>query len=186
MLDDQTPKREYEYDTVVTPRERREYSNTVVTETRRDMTPLAILALILATVAIAIALAVLVSEYRQSEPSVAVSETMPTPQPSQPVVVAPPPPAQSAPLPAAAAAPTVTTKPAEASSLIDDIKLEEQVQEKLLQTPELAHAVINAKVRGGQVTLSGEVEHPSMKALAEQLVKQVKGITKVINEITIE
>lgn len=68
---------------------------------------------------------------------------------------------------------------------VDDDKLQEQVQQRLRATPGLAGAAITVKVSGGQVTLSGEVEEPLLKSLAEQVAKKIKGVTKVINEITV-
>jgi hypothetical protein len=183
MFDHQIPETEHE--TIVRPRQRPVPARPIVTEDHRGITVPVAIALILSTVAIAMAIAVFVSERRHMEDPLAAPQTSPTPQPVQTVTVIPPPQAQTMPIPTAPVATPATRPPETLRVLTDDRSLEEQVRQKLAETPELAGATITARVSAGWVTLKGEVQHPSMKALAEQLVKQIKGVTGIVNEITI-
>jgi len=62
----------------------------------------------------------------------------------------------------------------------------DQVRRKILDSTELASATIDVSVNAGQVTLNGEVNNNAMRALAEQLAKQVKGVKGVTNRIKVK
>lgn len=100
-----------------------------------------------------------------SQPPVVV---MPPSQPSAPVIV--PTPSQSAP---------TTVAPSNV-----DIQIE--ITSKLLDDEELRSSPIDVQVSAGNVTLSGKLKSEDLKARAEILVKTVKGVKSVTNNITVE
>ena len=66
-----------------------------------------------------------------------------------------------------------------------DDSLAREIHEILTADPELDATDIGVEVEGGAVTLSGEVEHPDAKLLAEELTESVAGVRLVHNRLVV-
>ncbi|HEY7612456.1 MAG TPA: BON domain-containing protein [Gemmatimonadales bacterium] len=66
-----------------------------------------------------------------------------------------------------------------------DDSLAREIHEILTTDPELDAADVEVVVEGGSVTLSGEVEHPDAKLLAEELTESVSGVRLVHNRLVV-
>ncbi|MCS6807110.1 MAG: BON domain-containing protein [Acidobacteriota bacterium] len=87
---------------------------------------------------------------------------------------------------ATSSTPPATPLPS-ATTLVDaDEQLAKQVEFALYRTDafELKYMVVTS--RGGRIRLSGSVRSIAEKLLAERVAREVKGVTDVVNELTIE
>ena len=66
-----------------------------------------------------------------------------------------------------------------------DDSLAQEIHEILIADPELDATDVEVVVEGGAVTLSGEVEHPDAKFLAEELTESVAGVRLVHNRLVV-
>ena len=66
-----------------------------------------------------------------------------------------------------------------------DDSLAREIHETLTADPELDATDIGVVVEGGSVTLSGEVEHPDAKLLAEELTESITGVRLVHNRLVV-
>lgn len=66
-----------------------------------------------------------------------------------------------------------------------DDSLAREIHEILTTDPELDAAEIGVEVEGGAVTLTGEVEHPDAKLLAEELTESIAGVRLVHNRLVV-
>jgi osmotically-inducible protein OsmY len=66
-----------------------------------------------------------------------------------------------------------------------DDSLAQEIHEILTSDPELDATDVEVVVEGGAVTLSGEVEHPDAKLLAEELTESVAGVRLVHNRLVV-
>lgn len=66
-----------------------------------------------------------------------------------------------------------------------DESLAQEIHEILISDPELDATDVEVVVEGGAVTLSGEVEHPDAKLLAEELTESVAGVRLVHNRLVV-
>jgi osmotically-inducible protein OsmY len=66
-----------------------------------------------------------------------------------------------------------------------DDTLAQEIHEILISDPELHATDVEVVVEGGAVTLSGEVEHPDAKLLAEELTESVAGVRLVHNRLVV-
>lgn len=66
-----------------------------------------------------------------------------------------------------------------------DDSLAREIHEILVTDPELDATEIEVVVEGGAVTLSGEVEHPDAKLLAEELTESITGVRLVHNRLVV-
>ena len=66
-----------------------------------------------------------------------------------------------------------------------DESLAREIHEILTADPELDATDIEVVVEGGAVTLSGDVEHPDAKLLAEELTESVSGVRLVHNRLVV-
>jgi hypothetical protein len=66
-----------------------------------------------------------------------------------------------------------------------DDSLAQEIHEILTSDQELDAGDIEVVVEGGAVTLSGEVEHPDAKLLAEELTESVSGVRLVHNRLVV-
>jgi hypothetical protein len=168
---------------------------------------------VVATVAIAaIALTAIIVYFLMNNNSAAndntnvrVTTAQPTPQ-QQPVIIQQPAPQQQQPpiivqQPATAPPQTVvvpgpststststtttgsTTAPR--SNVPDDLTIQTNIDKKLSTDHTFSSLGITATVIEGKVTLIGTVETPELKRQAESLVRNVKGVQKVDNQITV-
>ncbi|HWB41223.1 MAG TPA: BON domain-containing protein [Gemmatimonadales bacterium] len=66
-----------------------------------------------------------------------------------------------------------------------DESLAREIHEILTADPELDSTDIEVVVEGGAVTLSGDVQHPDAKLLAEELTESVAGVRLVHNRLMV-
>lgn len=68
---------------------------------------------------------------------------------------------------------------------VSDDRIYDQVLLKLAGDREVGGAGITVEVHQGAVTLKGKVQHDKQKSKAEHLVKKVKGVSSVSNQLTV-
>jgi osmotically-inducible protein OsmY len=68
---------------------------------------------------------------------------------------------------------------------INDSWLWFKTRASMLVTPDLRQSTINVDVENDVVTLNGTVETPAQKVKAEQVAKDIKGVKKVNNKLTV-
>ena len=105
------------------------------------------------------------------QPPVIIQQPAPATQPA-PIVVTPP-----------AGGTTASTVPAEPVNM--DSTIQAAVDKKLSDDPEISTLGITATVIDGKVTLLGTVKTDVLKIQIERLVKQVKGVKSVDNQISV-
>ena len=64
-----------------------------------------------------------------------------------------------------------------------DDKIYDQVRQKLANDPDVKGAGFKVTVKNGAVTLEGTVHDEHAKDKAEKIVKKVKGVTSVTNQL---
>jgi hypothetical protein len=122
------------------------------------------------------------------QPPVIIQQPPPvTTQP--PVVITQPPPVTSAPPPGTTTTTTTAKPPAAAPSAsggADDLTLEANVNKAFTEDPEVSVADVDVRVINGKVLLMGTVKSPELKARAEKVAYQVKGVRSVENKIAVQ
>lgn len=103
------------------------------------------------------------------QPPVIIQQPAPATQPA-PIVVTPP-------------AGGTTTMPAESVNI--DSTLQAAIDKRLADDPAFSTLGITASVFNGEVTLLGTVKTEALKADIERAVKQIKGVKRVDNQITV-
>lgn len=178
---------------VETPNERREV---VHTQSVRDNSGISAgMVGVLVVVAIAL-ITMLVLFWMNTQPT--ADETAALPAQQQPTVIQQPAPAQQPPViiqqpaPATQPAPIIVTPPAGGStapSATDSVSMDSAIQaaidKRLTDDPAFASLGITASVINGKVMLIGTVKTEGMKADVERMVKQVKGVKEVDNQIIV-
>lgn len=175
---------------VETPNERREV---VHTQAVRDNSGISAgMVGVLAVVAIAL-ITMLVLFWMNSQPT---DETALTPA-QQPTVIQQPAPAQQPPViiqqpaPAPATQPIIVTPPAggSTSSATESMNLDSNIQlaidKRLTEDPAFSALGITASVINQKVMLVGTVKTEAVKADVERMVKQIKGVKEVDNQIIV-
>jgi hypothetical protein len=104
--------------------------------------------------------------------------------PQQPVIIQQPATTTTAPQPIVVTPPPTTTT-APAPSGTDDLTVQSSVDKKLTDDTTLGSLGIIATVVEGKVTLTGTVNSEDLKSRAERLVKAVKGVKRVDNQIIV-
>jgi BON domain len=104
------------------------------------------------------------------QPPVIIQQPAPATQPA-PIVVTPP------------AASGGSTMPAESVNM--DSTIQTAVDKKIADDPEISTLGITATVLNGKVMLVGTVKTEELKTRIERMVKQVKGVKEVDNQITV-
>ncbi len=177
---------------VETPTERREV---VHSQTVRDNSGISAgMVGVLVVVAIAL-ITMLVLFWISSQPATDNANIAAT-QPPQTTVVQQPAPAQQPPViiqqpaPATQPAPIVVTPPAggttaPAESVNMDSTIQSAVDKKISDDPEISTLGITASVIDGKATLIGTVKTAALKTQVERLVKSVKGVKSVDNQISV-
>ena len=187
---------------VETPAARREVVETQVSRApeRRGMSGGAVAALVICAVAlVTILFLFLMNRQDEMNANVRVS-TAPTPV-QQPVVVQQPPLQQppvivQQPATTTAQPPIIVTPPATtttststttapAPSGTDDVSIQSSIDKKLSDDTTLGSLGIIATVVEGRVSLTGTVNSEDLKTRAERLVKAVKGVKRVDNQIIV-
>ena len=178
---------------VETPTERREV---VHSQSVRDNSGISAgMVGVLVVVAIAL-ITMLVLFWISSQPAtdtnVAATQPPPTTVVQQPAPVQQPPVIIQQPAPATQPAPIVVTPPASsggstmpAQSVNMDSTIQTAVDKKLSDDPDISTLGITATVIDGKVTLLGTVKTDVLKIQIERLVKQVKGVKSVDNQISV-
>jgi len=105
------------------------------------------------------------------QPPVIIQQPAPATQPA-PIVVTPP-----------AGGTTAPTMPAESVNI--DSTIQTAIDKKISDDPEISALGITASVLDGKVTLLGTVKTEALKSQVEKLVKQVKGVKSVDNQISV-
>ena len=108
------------------------------------------------------------------QPPVIIQQPAPATQPA-PVIVTPP--------AGGSTAPSASTTTAETVNM--DSTIQDAVDKRLADDPELSTLGITASVLNGKVMLIGTVKTEALKAQAEKVVKQVKGVKSVDNQISV-
>jgi len=75
--------------------------------------------------------------------------------------------------------------PSLASEKVSDDEIYDNVRLKLAGDRDVRGTALEVEVKNGVVTLRGEVDKEKNKQRAERLTKKVKGVVKVINELTV-
>jgi BON domain len=94
---------------------------------------------------------------------------------TQPIVVAPP----------TATAPSTTTTETAAPSGTDDLTIQSSIDRKLSDDQTLGSLGLIATVVEGKVTLTGTVNSDDLKSRAERVVRAIKGVKRVDNQIIV-
>jgi hypothetical protein len=121
----------------------------------------------------------------QQPPTTVVQQPAPAQQP--PVIIQQPAPATQ-PAPIVVTPPAGgTTMPAESASTAGNIDstIQAAVDKKLADDPEISTLGITATVLDGKVMLVGTVKTDELKTRIERMVKQIKGVKAVDNQISV-
>jgi hypothetical protein len=104
----------------------------------------------------------------------------------QPAAQQPPVIIQQAP-PATQQAPIIVTQPASGGATTgpDDSTIQSEIDKRILDDPNLSTLGVTVSVIGGKATLIGTVKSESIKAQFERLVRAVKGVKDVDNQIIV-
>ena len=178
---------------VETPNERREV---VHSQSVRDNSGISAgMVGVLVVVAIAL-ITMLVLFWMSNQPT--TDETAALPVQTQPTVIQQPAPAQQPPViiqqpaPATQPAPIIVTPPAGGStapSTADSVSVDSAIQtaidKRLTDDPVFSSLGISASVINQKVMLIGTVKTESVKADVERMVKQIKGVKEVDNQIIV-
>lgn len=180
---------------VETPSERREVvsSQSVRTPDRSGVS--AGMVGVLVVVAIAL-ITMLVLFWMSSQPTDTAS-TLPAAQP-QTTVVQQPVPAQQPPViiqqpaPVTQPAPVIITPPAGGTAPAEssqpanmDSTIQTEIDKRLLDDPAFSSLGITATVINGKVTLLGTVKTVDLKNAVERMVRQVRGVKEIDNQISV-
>jgi hypothetical protein len=127
-----------------------------------------------------------------------VASQQPPAQQQQPVIIQQPAPTQAPPVVITQPAPQTVVVPAPnttapstsapdtaSSRASDDLTIQTNVDKKLKDDPTFGKLDVTALVLDGKVTLSGTVATPELKQQAERLVKSVRGVQAVDNQIIV-
>jgi len=179
---------------VETPNERREVVHSQSARTPDNSGISAGMVGVLVVVAIAL-ITMLVLFWLSSQPTTdnanLTAQQPPTTVVQQPAPVQQPPVIIQQPAPATQPAPIVVTPPAgggatmPAESVNIDTTIQTVVDKRIADDPEISTLGITATVLNGKVMLVGTVKTEELKTRIERMVKQIKGVKEVDNQITV-
>ena len=179
---------------VETPSERREVVHSQSVRTPDSSGISAGMVGVLVVVAIAL-ITMLVLFWLSSQPTTDPNLTAQQPVPTttvvqQPAPVQQPPVIIQQPAPATQPAPIIVTPPAggstmPAESVNIDSTIQTAVDKRISDDPEISTLGITASVLNGKVMLVGTVKTAELKTRIERMVKQIKGVKEVDNQITV-
>jgi len=119
----------------------------------------------------------------QPPPTTVVQQPAPVQQP--PVIIQQPAPATTQPAPIIVTPPAGGTTAPPAQSVNMDSTIQSAVDKKISDDPEISTLGITASVIDGKATLIGTVKTEALKTQVERLVKSVKGVKSVDNQISV-
>ena len=180
---------------VETPTERREVVSSQSVRTPDNSGISAGMVGVLVVVAIAL-ITMLVLFWLSSQPATdnanLAAQQQPTTVVQQPAPVQQPPVIIQQPAPATQPAPIVvtppaggTTMPAETAAPNMDSTIQAAIDKKLADDPEISTLGITATVLDGKAMLIGTVKTEELKTRIERMVKQIKGVKSVDNQISV-
>src|SRR6476619_2795352 len=178
---------------VETPTERREVVSSQSVRTPDNSGISAGMVGVLVVVAIAL-ITMLVLFWMSSQPTTdnanLAAQQPPTTVVQQPAPVQQPPVIIQQPAPATQPAPIIVTPPAggstmPAESVNMDSTIQTAVDKRISDDPEISTLGITASVLNGKVMLVGTVKTEELKTRIERMVKQIKGVKEVDNQITV-
>jgi BON domain-containing protein len=121
------------------------------------------------------------------QPTTVVQQPAPVQQP--PVIIQQPAPATTQPAPIIVTPPAGGTTATAPSTSTDSMNMDSTVQaavdKKLSDDPEISQLGITASVVNGKVMLIGTVKTEALKTQIERMVKQIKGVKAVDNQISV-
>lgn len=177
---------------VETPTTRREVTHTEAVRGDRDGVSGATVGVI---VVVAIALVTILILFLMSGQSNVANDNLALQQqPAQPTTtIVQQPAAQQPPViiqqapPATQQAPIIVTQPATGGSTsgTDDSTIQSEVDKRILDDPNLSTLGVTVSVIGGKATLMGTVKSESIKTQFERLVRSVRGVKDIDNQITV-
>jgi len=193
---------------IETPAARREVVRTVAARepVRRGLSGGVVAALVIGSVALVTLLFLFILNRQQQDTVTEVStsrqsasapapaqqpviiEQAPAPQPQTPIIIQQPattttqPPVIIEQVPAPAAAPPATTS---ASSGTDDTAIQSAIDKRMAEDATLSTLGVTTTVLDGKVTIIGTVESQAQKNQVERMVKGVKGVRSVDNQVIV-
>jgi hypothetical protein len=117
-----------------------------------------------------------------------IIQQAPTPQAQTPIIIQQPAPTTTQPpiiveqAPAPATVPPATTTK---SSGTDDTAIQSEIDKRMAEDSTLSTLGVTATVLDGKVTLIGTVDTPALKNQVERMVKAVKGVRSVDNQVIV-
>jgi len=107
----------------------------------------------------------------------------------QPAAQQPPPVIIQQPAPATQPAPVIVNPPAPAggssASVSDDLAIQAKIDKKIQDDPTYSGLGLTATVLDGKVTLVGTVKNDAMKLQIERMIKAIRGVKAVDNQIIV-
>ena len=181
---------------VETPSERREvvHSQSVRSDDRNGISAGMVGVLVVVAIALITMLVLFwMSTQPTTDPTVATAPPttvveQPAPVQQPPVIIQQPAPVTTQPAPIIVTPPAGGTTAGSSSteSAADmDSNIQTQIDKRLMDDPTFSSLGITATVINGKVTLLGTVKTDALKTQIEQMVKQVKGVKQVDNQITV-
>jgi hypothetical protein len=178
---------------VETPNERREVVHTQSVRDNNGISAGMVGVLVVVAIALITMLVLFWMSSQQTTDNANLAAQQPTTVVQQPAPVQQPPVIIQQPAPATQPAPIIVTPPAGGStapststdSMNMDSTIQAAVDKKLSDDPELSQLGITASVVNGKVMLIGTVKTEALKAQIEKIVKQVKGVKAVDNQISV-
>lgn len=177
---------------VETPNTRREVTHTEAVRGERDGVSGATVGVI---VVVAIALVTILILFLMSGQTDTANDNLALQQqPSQPsTTIVQQPAAQQPPViiqqapPATQPAPIIVTQPSGGTSSTgsDDSAIQAEVDKRILDDPNLSTLGVTVSVLGGKATLMGTVKSEAIKAQFERLVRAVRGVKDIDNQIIV-
>ncbi|HYJ46611.1 MAG TPA: BON domain-containing protein [Pyrinomonadaceae bacterium] len=119
-----------------------------------------------------------------------IIQQQPTPAPQQPIIIQQPAPVAGQPpviieQPAPPATTSGSTTTTAKSSAADDTAIKSEIDKRMSQDSTLSTADVTATVIEGKVTLIGTVDSQAIKNQVERLVKGIKGVKAVDNQLLV-